>query len=160
MKTRNSCVWPPLPLVTSWQSVAFPGGLTGSKAFIRSAHLCRYNQVRFTQVFLLLELPFIVTFPTLIRINCESMCGTETLHQTIPQNSVAVCAGSALDSRSALRGPANSSLCTIFLRPGTVKTIFSSALSPGGQLVEAFGSKSTSQDTGPTLPPTAPFKVV
>jgi hypothetical protein len=37
---------------------------------------------------------------------------------------------------------------------------FSSALSPGGQLVEAFGSKSTSQDMDPTLPLTAPFKIV
>lgn len=66
-----------------------------------------------------------------------------------------VCEGLTLYSYSVLRGPVSSSFCIIFLRPGTVYTIFCNALSPGGQLVEAFGSKSTSQDMDPTLPPTA-----
>lgn len=42
-----------------------------------------------------------------------------------------------------------------FLGQEQFKLFFSGALSPGGQLVEAFGSKSTSQDMDPTLPPTA-----
>lgn len=42
-----------------------------------------------------------------------------------------------------------------FLGQEQSKLFFSSALSPAGQLVEAFGSRSTSQDISPALPPTA-----
>lgn len=42
-----------------------------------------------------------------------------------------------------------------FLSQEQPTLFFSSALSPGGQLVDALGSRSPSQDINPTLPPTA-----
>ena len=129
-------------------SVASPQANSVWSACFNRTHVCIFSHPYLKVIF--------IGFSIVNGTRCEVCMKVNFLTEHPGFRDSVPCDGSVLYSSIALRGRPRNSFCTILLRPGTVKTIFFLVAFP---LVDSelkpLGVKVTSQDTSPTLPPTA-----